>query len=64
MAGINAALEIRVNPPLILDRTEAYTAILIDDLISKGTNDSLIGMFHPAAPSSACTCESTTPTAA
>ena len=26
-------------PPLILDRTEAYTAILIDDLISKGTNE-------------------------
>ena len=25
--------------PLILDRTEAYTAILIDDLISKGTNE-------------------------
>src|SRR5262249_46034632 len=26
-------------PPLVLDRTEAYTAILIDDLISKGTNE-------------------------
>jgi tRNA uridine 5-carboxymethylaminomethyl modification enzyme len=39
MAGINAALEIKGEPPLILDRTEAYTAILIDDLISKGTNE-------------------------
>src|SRR3954447_18957552 len=39
MAGINAALAIRNEPPLILDRTEAYTAILIDDLISKGTNE-------------------------
>ncbi len=39
MAGINAALQIRNEPPLILDRTEAYTAILIDDLISKGTNE-------------------------
>ena len=39
MAGINAALKIRQEPPLILDRTEAYTAILIDDLISKGTNE-------------------------
>ena len=39
MAGINAALKIRNQPPLILDRTEAYTAILIDDLISKGTNE-------------------------
>ena len=39
MAGINAALKVRKQPPLILDRTEAYTAILIDDLISKGTNE-------------------------
>jgi tRNA uridine 5-carboxymethylaminomethyl modification enzyme len=39
MAGINAALKIKHQPPLILDRTEAYTAILIDDLISKGTNE-------------------------
>ena len=39
MAGINAALQVRNEPPLVLDRTEAYTAILIDDLISKGTNE-------------------------
>jgi len=39
MAGINAALHVKGEPPLILDRTEAYTAILIDDLISKGTNE-------------------------
>jgi tRNA uridine 5-carboxymethylaminomethyl modification enzyme len=39
MAGINAALKIKDEPPLVLDRTEAYTAILIDDLISKGTNE-------------------------
>ena len=39
MAGINAALMVKGEPPLILDRTEAYTAILIDDLISKGTNE-------------------------
>jgi tRNA uridine 5-carboxymethylaminomethyl modification enzyme len=39
MAGINAALKLKGEPPLILDRTEAYTAILIDDLISKGTNE-------------------------
>ncbi len=39
MAGINAALRVKAQPPLILDRTEAYTAILIDDLISKGTNE-------------------------
>ena len=39
MAGINAALKTSHQPPLVLDRTEAYTAILIDDLISKGTNE-------------------------
>jgi tRNA uridine 5-carboxymethylaminomethyl modification enzyme len=39
MAGINAALQVKRETPLILDRTEAYTAILIDDLISKGTNE-------------------------
>jgi tRNA uridine 5-carboxymethylaminomethyl modification enzyme len=39
MAGINAALKVKKESPLVLDRTEAYTAILIDDLISKGTNE-------------------------
>jgi len=39
MAGINAALKLKGEPPLLLDRTEAYIAILIDDLISKGTNE-------------------------
>src|SRR5438477_2954007 len=39
MAGINAALKIKNEPPLLLDRTEGYTGILIDDLISKGTNE-------------------------
>jgi tRNA uridine 5-carboxymethylaminomethyl modification enzyme len=39
MAGINAGLKVKNEPSLILDRTEAYTAILIDDLISKGTNE-------------------------
>jgi tRNA uridine 5-carboxymethylaminomethyl modification enzyme len=39
MAGINAALKVKNEPALTLDRTEGYTAILIDDLISKGTNE-------------------------
>src|SRR5438552_4178684 len=39
IAGINAALKVKNEPPLMLNRTEAYTAILIDDLISKGTNE-------------------------
>ena len=39
MAGINAALKFKGEPPLILNRSDGYTAILIDDLISKGTNE-------------------------
>jgi len=39
MAGINAALSVKGEPPFTLNRTEAYTGILIDDLISKGTNE-------------------------
>jgi tRNA uridine 5-carboxymethylaminomethyl modification enzyme len=39
MAGINAALYVKGEAPFTLDRTEAYTGILIDDLISKGTNE-------------------------
>ena len=39
MAGINAALWVRGQEPFTLNRTEAYTGILIDDLISKGTNE-------------------------
>src|SRR5450432_1232851 len=39
MAGINAALQVKGELPLILNRSDGYTAILIDDLISKGTNE-------------------------
>ena len=39
MAGINAARFVKGEPAFTLNRTEAYTGILIDDLISKGTNE-------------------------
>ena len=39
IAGANAALKIRNRPPLVLSRSEAYIGVLIDDLVSKGTEE-------------------------
>jgi tRNA uridine 5-carboxymethylaminomethyl modification enzyme len=39
MAGINAALRLRGEPPLVLDRSQAYLGVLIDDLVTKGTDE-------------------------
>jgi len=39
VAGINAGLKLRDEPPLILGRDEAYIGVLIDDLVTKGTEE-------------------------
>ncbi len=39
MAGINAVLGIKGQEPFVLDRSEAYIGVLIDDLVTKGTNE-------------------------
>jgi tRNA uridine 5-carboxymethylaminomethyl modification enzyme len=39
MAGINAALKVKGEPSLVLDRSQAYIGVLIDDLITKGIDE-------------------------
>ncbi len=39
MAGLNAALSVRDEAPLVLKRSEAYIGVLIDDLVNKGTQE-------------------------
>jgi tRNA uridine 5-carboxymethylaminomethyl modification enzyme len=39
IAGVNAALKLAGNPPFILDRSQAYLGVLIDDLVTKGVDE-------------------------
>jgi tRNA uridine 5-carboxymethylaminomethyl modification enzyme len=39
MAGINVALKLRGEPPLVLDRSQAYIGVLIDDLVTRGVDE-------------------------
>lgn len=39
IAGVNAALKVLDKPPLIIERTEGYIGVMIDDLVTKGTDE-------------------------
>ena len=39
VAGVNAALKVAGRPPFILDRSQAYLGVLVDDLVTKGVNE-------------------------
>lgn len=49
LAGINAALSIRASEPLILSRDQAYMGVLVDDLVTKGTDSEPYRMFTSRA---------------
>lgn len=49
LAGINAALSVRGEQPLVLSRDQAYMGVLVDDLVTKGTDSEPYRMFTSRA---------------
>ena len=56
VAGVNAALKLQNRPPLVLKRSESYIGTLIDDLVTKGTEEPYRDVYkRQLSPSTSCT---------
>ena len=63
VAGVNAARKLQGKEPVVLSRSESYIGTLIDDLVTKGTNEPY-RMMTSRSPSTGCCCARTTRTSA